>query len=142
MRRWLAGKTLFLPGNLTHKVLTLEPYLGIGSFHIGLPNSLDTFTRWLYHGPLWSMSDPRQENAGLVDEAAKVTLGIMKRAQSGSTELKEHWGFLYLHRAYVTWEKSVRSDMRRRVLEHPTFRKIVEIAKTAGGEQPANSFII
>jgi len=28
-----AGETLFLPGRLTHRVITLEPYIGIGSFY-------------------------------------------------------------------------------------------------------------
>jgi hypothetical protein len=132
--RWFlvsTGDTLFLPGNLTHKVLTLEPYLGIGSFNLGLPNSLDSFTRWIQHGPLWSMNDPKGENAGLVDEAAKITLRIARLAQSGSQQIKRRWGFDYLHSAYRVWRKSVDSKTRARVMAHPDFHEIVEIAKSA-----------
>jgi hypothetical protein len=132
--RWFlvsTGDTLFLPGNLTHKVLTLEPYLGVGSFYIGLPSSLDSFTRWIYHGPLWSTSDSRKENTGLVDEAAQVVLRIARRAESGSKKLKDRWGYYYMHAAYVAWRKSVSYEARNRVLQHPTFRSIVEIARSS-----------
>lgn len=132
--RWFlvsTGETLFLPGNLTHKVVTLKPYLGVGSFHIGLPSCLDSLTRWIYHGPLWSICDPKQEHVGLVDEAAKVTLRIARRAKSGSQRVKERWGYDYLHSAYMAWKRSVSSDIRSRVIEHSTFRSIVEIAASA-----------
>jgi hypothetical protein len=132
--RWFlvsTGETLFLPGSLTHKVLTLEPYLGVGSFHVGLPSSLDSLTRWIYHGPLWSISDPKQENADLVDEAANVTWGIARQAKSGSKRTKERWGYDYLHNAYWTWKRNVSAKVRRKVLEHSLFRRIVEIAADA-----------
>lgn len=125
------GDTLFLPGNLTHKVLTLEPYLGIGSFNLGLPNSLDSFTRWIHYGPLWSMNDPKGENAGLVDEAARITLRIARLAQSGSPQVKKRWGFDYLYDAYRVWRKSVTPEIRAHVMQHADFRRIVDIAKSA-----------
>lgn len=124
------GDTLFLPGNLTHKVLTLEPYLGIGSFNLGLPNSLDSLTRWIHHGPLWSMNDPKGENAGLVDEAAKITLRIARLAQAGPHKVKKRWGFDHLNRSYATWRRTVAPDVRARMLRHPAFRAVVEIARS------------
>jgi hypothetical protein len=51
--RWFTiskGQTLFLPGNLTHKVLTIERYIGISNFYVGLPNALTSLTRWRIHG--------------------------------------------------------------------------------------------
>lgn len=38
--RWFTvapGQTLFLPGNHTHKVITIERYIGISNFYVGLP---------------------------------------------------------------------------------------------------------
>lgn len=133
--RWFlvsTGDTLFLPGNLTHKVVTLEPYLGVGSFYLGLPSSLDSLTRWIYHGPLWSILDPKKENAGLVDEAAKVVLRVARRAHFGPMKLKDRWGYHYMYAAYAAWKKSANPETRRCALEHPTFRSIVEIAKSSG----------
>lgn len=132
--RWWAvsaGDTLFLPGSLTHKVVTLEPYLGVGSFHIGLPGSLDTFTRWLYHGPLWSIDDPRHENAGLVEEAIDVALRITRRARTGSQRTKERWGYHHMNQAFTTWTRTAHSDVRRHVMENDPFRQLVELARDA-----------
>ena len=132
--RWFlvsTGDTLYLPGNLTHKVLTLESYLGVGSFHIGLPGSLDTFTRWLHRGPLWSMDDRSKANAGLVDEAAIVTLRIADRVRSGSSRIRERWGFDALRESYEVWKKSINRATREEVLQHRSFRKLVEMAQSA-----------
>src|SRR5215470_11947266 len=55
--RWIfigPGQTMFIPGNLTHKVITLEKYLGLGSFHAGLPGFVDLLTRWRDLPPLWT----------------------------------------------------------------------------------------
>jgi hypothetical protein len=125
------GETLFLPGNLTHKVLTLEPYLGVGSFHIGLPGSLDSLTRWIYHGPLWSISDPKQERAGHVDEVVRLNLRIARRARHGSQRTKDRWGYNYLHKAYNVWRRSVTPEIRQCVLQHAGFRELVDLARTA-----------
>ena len=35
-----SGQTLFLPANMTHKVVTLESYIGVGGFYLALPNCL------------------------------------------------------------------------------------------------------
>lgn len=132
--RWFLvcdGETLFLPGNLTHKVITLEPYLGVGSFHVGLPSSLDSLTRWLYHGPLWSIADRNNECANLVNEAATVTLAVAQRARAGSDRLKNRWGYHYLNKAYVTWCKTVSKSVRHQVSGHDTFRRLLKLAASA-----------
>ena len=59
--RWFVvrpGQTLFLPGHLTHKVITLERYLGVGSFFVMLPSYLRTLMRWTRHTPLWALTAP------------------------------------------------------------------------------------
>jgi hypothetical protein len=49
------GQTMFIPANLTHKVIALEPYLGLGSFHAGLPGFLNLLSRWAKLPPLWAL---------------------------------------------------------------------------------------
>jgi hypothetical protein len=129
--RWFTvstGQTLFLPGSLTHKVVTLEPYLGVGSFHVGLPGSLGNLTRWLGRGPLWSQQDPRGENAGLVAEIAELTRRLAERCRDGSGQLREQWGYDLLPEAYRRWHRSTPGEARARLLANPQFAALVEIA--------------
>jgi hypothetical protein len=59
--RWALVKpnqTFFLPGNFTHRVITLERYFGFGSFCVGLPSWPRTLARWLTAGT--SYSDPNR----------------------------------------------------------------------------------
>src|SRR3954469_846111 len=41
------NQTLFMPGNFTHKVITLDPYIGFGSFYVSLPGYMNTLKRWI-----------------------------------------------------------------------------------------------
>lgn len=132
--RWFVvstGQTLFLPGSLTHKVLTLEPYLGVGSFHVGLPSALDSFTRWIAHGPLWSLNDRKGENAGLVDESIRLALRIAKRCQTASVLTQGKWGFGYLGQAYCVWRKTISESTKQKVMQHQTFLQFLDIAESS-----------
>lgn len=132
--RWFlvsTGETLFLPGGLTHKVFTLESYIGVGSFHVGLPSCLDSLTRWIFHGPLWSMNDPKKECVDLVDETARITLEILRMARNGSQKIKNHWGYNDIRQSYEVWKTNTNSKIRNQTLEHPDFRAIIDIAKSA-----------
>jgi hypothetical protein len=132
--RWFvvsSGDTLFLPGHLTHKVFTLEPYLGVGSFYISLPSSLATLTRWLWHRPLWAINDATNERAGLVDDAARTSLRIARCARNGSDRCRERWGFRYLPEAFAVWRKRVPTEVRRSVLTHPSVRSLIDVARDA-----------
>lgn len=54
--RWIligSGQTMFIPAHLSHKVVTLRRYLGLGSFHAGLPGFFDLLMRWRRLPPLW-----------------------------------------------------------------------------------------
>jgi hypothetical protein len=131
--RWFlvsAGQTLFLPGNLTHKVLTLRPYVGVGSFYVGLPDCLHSLTRWLIHGALWAPRSQSGSSDRMVDEVARITLRIAQQARSNSAH-QSQWGYPYMRLAYRTWRKSQNKETRDRVAEHREFRALMEIAKSA-----------
>ncbi len=132
-RWWLVtgGDTLFLPANLTHKVFTLEYYLGVGSFHVGLPGCLDNLTRWLYYGPLWSLHDPVRENENLVDEIVRVCLRIAKRTAAASQRSRDRWGYGQMLDGYRHWRANTRKQIRDRVLRHDDFRELVDVARSA-----------
>lgn len=130
--RWFlvsTGDTLFLPGNLTHKVLTLESYIGIGSFNLGLPSSLDTLTRWIHHGPLWSINDKKRENASLVGEALRVTLAIAQRARDGSSSQQARYGYSWMGEAYRSWKRRTAPDVRASVTRNPSFARLLTMAR-------------
>lgn len=132
-RWWLvtAGDTLFLPANFTHKVFTLEYYLGVGSFHIGLPGCLDNLSRWLYYGPLWSLDDPAGDNKDLVDEIASICLRIAKRTGAASVRTRNRWGYEQMLEGYRHWCAHTKSAIRKQVLQHDQFRQLVDVAKSA-----------
>ena len=128
--RWFlvsSGETLFLPANLTHKVFTMEYYIGVGSFHVGLPGCLDNLSRWLNHGPLWSLNDPDEENNGLVDAAARTCVRIARRAKVGCRRTRKRWGIDQMPGAYRSWSRRTSSQNRKRALAHPDFRELVRI---------------
>jgi hypothetical protein len=130
--RWFLvtpGETLYLPGSLTHKVVTLDHYLGIGSFYVGLPSCLDSLTRWLVHGPLWSASESPHESRRLIDEVARVSLRLANVSRDGSRWMKGKWGFPYLKLAYETWASTVSAPARDRAMSSKPFRALVERAR-------------
>ncbi len=129
--RWFlikSGETLFLPGNLTHKVLTLEPYIGIGNFYVGLPECLDSLTRWFVHGAIWTDSSRPNEPDALVKEVARVNLRLARRLRSSSPRHRNLWGFSYLGLAHDVWKRRHSREARDRTTENPDFRALCAIA--------------
>jgi hypothetical protein len=127
--RWLTvstGETLFLPGKMTHKVVTLEPYLGVGSFYVALPSCLETLIRWNTRGPLWSLDDPDGDNDGLVDEIARSVARKVRALHRASPRAQEHWGLGYLEAAVERWERSERRGAKERLLGNAAFAELVE----------------
>jgi hypothetical protein len=121
-RWWLvsAGKTLFLPGDMAHKVVTLEPYIGFGSFHVALPAYFRTLTRWILH----DTTDVTQPFLRLINAATIKQLTRLKRAGRG---LQRQWGFDRLPQAYRLWSMQPLQE-RDKVLRHAVFRSFVNAA--------------
>jgi hypothetical protein len=99
--RWFsvkAGQTLFLPGHLTHKVITLERYLGVGSFFVMLPSYLRTLARWTMHTPLWALTLPRERRLDLVDRITARVIDKVHRLRTAPRAEQERWGLRYMQR--------------------------------------------
>ena len=97
--RWFVvrpGQTLFLPGHLTHKVITLERYLGVGSFFVMLPSYLRTLLRWTRHTPLWALTAPPEQRLDLVDLITSRVIRKIGDLSNGSRAEKDAWGLPYM----------------------------------------------
>jgi hypothetical protein len=115
-----ADETLFLSGNLTHKVITLEPYIGIGGFHVTLPGYLRNLKRWILYDTL--DIHPR-------DLLAKINQAILEKVvevQKGSRRVQAHWGLGHLQKAVHDWQMNEPPATKRRLMKHTAFATFID----------------
>lgn len=122
------GQTLFLPGKLTHRVITLEHYLGVGSFFVALPSCVTTIARWMTHGPLWSLNG-RRGNDDLVEEIARAATLRIRSLCSASSAERERWGADYTRRDAEDWETAAPHEQRAQLMRHVEFAELFEAAR-------------
>jgi hypothetical protein len=121
--RWFTvseGTTLFLPGNFTHKVITLQRYLGISNFYVALPNALSSLTRWRLHG------------AHMVTEAIwshvlELVADRLRSTMEGPRADRHFWGFYHVGDALSQWRRRYSADERDRMCGLPPFRALHEL---------------
>jgi hypothetical protein len=95
------GKTLFMPGNFTHKVVTLEPYIGFGSFYLSLPNYINSVRRWV----LLQSSDA---NAAFIESLSHAFLKYLRKdIPKMSAGQRTKMGFDYFLKAVKEWDKGL-----------------------------------
>jgi len=119
-----SNETLFLPGSLAHKVITLEPYIGIGGFHVTLPGYLRSLRRWILYDTL----DIKQEN--LLDKINTTLIKKIHQVQEKASGFKEHWGLRYVQKAIDDWEANEKPQTKRILLRHAAFAYFIENAQT------------
>ncbi len=101
------GDMLFLPGNYTHKVITLEKYIGVGGFYVCLPNVIRTLTRWEIHGANWELSDD-----GIQPHSARTEIiKLIRRTLSNASKKELTELGASQTRSTLTIPKSVRSKL-------------------------------
>lgn len=131
------GETLFLPGSLSHRVVTLESYMGIGSFYCTPASCLENLSRWYAHGALWSMDDPEGDNANLVDEVATRMCHTVQRLARRKADVQQQWGLDYAGVALKKWQTRWSAAQRRRLMEeNPAFGSLVRVLE--GVAQPVS----
>jgi hypothetical protein len=129
--RWFVvspGQTLFLPGHLTHRVITLERYLGVGSFYVSLPNCIRTIARWTLRGPLWSMDDHRGEYAELIGEIAAAAGARIRHLRRASRTQQAKWGLSFVNRPSAYWERMFTRNDWSRVIHDTSFAALLQAA--------------
>jgi hypothetical protein len=119
------GQTLFLPGKLTHKVVTLERYIGIGSFYVAPTSCLDSLSRWYVHGPLWSIEDRKGENAGLVDEIAMAMARRLRRLRRGRASERRQWGLDFAGPSIARWKRNWSARQRSALTTRQPFAEML-----------------
>lgn len=120
--RWFLvskGKTLFLPGRFTHKVITLERYLGISSFYVGFPNALSSLTRWKLRGATMVIEDDWRQ-------IAKGVIAQLRETANNDRHEKHKWGFHHVAESLIYWERRYSRTEKRRIQAEPLFRELRE----------------
>ncbi len=123
--QWLMispGQTLFLPGDYTHKVITLEKYMGVGSFYVSLPNCLRTLSRWMVHGPVWSEDLANGQDDELVTDIAQVANRTVRRLKARSNRMQQKWGYDFLPHSLNVWVQSTPKRQQKLLKSVPAFR--------------------
>lgn len=136
--RWLLvnpGETLFLPAHLTHKVITLKRYVGVGGFFIALPNCLRVMDHWVSRIPLWSKRDRGGERDELLSDIARTIRDKILGLQNGSKRERRRWGYDYLdwsaeHFLAVSTKTKLRS-----LWSDPRFRCVAEAIEAPWPQQ-------
>jgi hypothetical protein len=127
--RWMLvnpGETLFLPANLTHKVVTLESYVGVGGFFIALPNCLRLLSHWITHVPLWSKQDRTGAFDGLVDEIADTVEESLRRLRRAPSATRRKWAYDYVGPAAAHFLAAQSTNNLCRLLSDSRFRRVAE----------------
>ncbi len=122
--RWFLvseGETLFLPGRMSHKVVTLEHYVGVGSFFVALPSCLPTLIRWYTRGPLWADDGPGNDKFRLVDEIALTAASKVRSLRRSSRSAQKRWGLSYIRRLAVNWQRVTPETKKNALLQHEPF---------------------
>lgn len=92
--RWLVigpGQTMFIPANLTHKVITLEHYLGLGSFHAGFPSLVDALLHWARLPPLWARNAASPSESSVEHLARRAARKLRALGNADAAE-RARWG--------------------------------------------------
>ena len=120
--RWFLvgrGQTLCLPGHLAHKVITLERYIGLGSFHLGLPGALRALRRWILNDSL----DVAPQ--GLLGRISDALSGRMDRLARSSDATRRSWGIPEARGAVRRWRRGAPKAEQERLTRHPAFARFV-----------------
>jgi hypothetical protein len=123
--RWFLinpNQTLFLPGHLAHKVVTLEHYIGVGSFYVTLPGALRTLARWHLHGT----TDIHRKR--LLGKITRAVIGRTVALRSESQKKKNLWGAHHMQAAVRRWDQHENKKTKKLLLSQPGFAPFTEAA--------------
>lgn len=121
-----ANETLFLPGNLAHKVITIKPYIGIGGFHVSLPGYLRTLKRWVLYDTL------DIEPKDLLCPINRALIRKIERLKQADPVLQERWGLRQLKKAVQEWNTNEDRKTKRILLSNPAFAEFLQSVQVAG----------
>ena len=121
--RWLLvnpGETLFLPASMTHKVVTLESFIGVGGFFLALPNCLRLLSHWIVRAPLWSKRDLTGAHDNLVGDR-RLHSRSAARLRRASARERRQWGHDHLASSAATFIATCPAGQLRSLSSDPRF---------------------
>lgn len=127
--RWCVvnpGQTLFLPAHLTHKVITLERYIGVGGFFLALPNCLRMLSHWITRVPLWCKGDPTGRYDHLLGDIAALVRQSMRRIGRASAAEQRRWGYDFLEASARDFIATCPRSRLRMLWQDPRFRCVAD----------------
>lgn len=125
--RWFVIKeneTLFLPGSLSHKVITLEDYVGVGSFHVAIPSYVRALRRWILYDTL----DVQPHH--LLERINRAAIGKIRRLKKAREDVRKKWGLAYLGPSIERWRLTERSREKNQLLANPEFASFLDVARS------------
>ena len=123
--RWFTvepRQTLFLPGNLAHKVITLEHYIGLGSFYVALPSYLRSLERWL---TLDTHDIIPKDLLGKIHTAVLRRLDELHRSYLLK---KRQWGVAQTKLAVETWRNAKNDAAKAALRDNPMVAEFLATA--------------
>lgn len=124
----LPGETIFLPGMYTHRVYTLEDYIGVGSFYIALPNIIHTASRWLRDGSVWDPS-PESNEPRPLDAILPIAQQKLSALKQGSALDRKNCGYEELPLALRHWKEKLGHKTGK--LQHQALNEFIDSATYA-----------
>lgn len=115
-----AGDTLFLPGHLAHKVVTLERYLGFGSFYLTFCNLFGSLKRWLVDEP----SDVTAHMIQIITEGVRYWMTSRDRS---SVLLRRKAGADFFQLAKEYWMATETKRVKQRLMKESAFSELMEL---------------
>lgn len=128
--RWFLvepGQTLSLPGHLTHKVVTIEKYIGVGGFFVALPNCIRLLAHWIIRGPLWSIRDSTGYRDDLIEEIALSVRDVILSTRRASMAERRNLGYDYLGQSAKFFIKACPKSQFRLLWSDPRFRCVANV---------------
>lgn len=114
------GETLFLPGNLTHRVITLESYIGIGSFYVAIPS----YIRSLYR---WTMTGSTDVTPELLKVISKEVIKKIRSLADASSAGQTRYGYHYLEDSVERFRDWLPAGQMKKFMGHPLVQDFMEV---------------
>ena len=108
-------------------MITLEPYVGVGSFFVSLPNCLRLLAHWIIRSPLWSKGDRDDENASILGDIAETVTKTIMRLQESSDTKQSRWGYDFLEQSAKHLITTHPGADLQFLLEDSRFRSVADV---------------
>ncbi|HMO94108.1 MAG TPA: hypothetical protein PKD64_18130 [Pirellulaceae bacterium] len=112
-----------MPGNFTHKVITLEPYIGFGSFYVSLPGLVGTIKRWL-------LRETSDVQGAFIQNFVAECKPVIRRISGRSAGSQKKLGLGYFPKAARHWKREASSADMEILQNSIEFQELIQFANS------------